>query len=238
VKSDAELLESAHQGDANAFAALCERHRARVWRTVTSVTRRTSDAEDLAQEVFIKAFVGLKSYRGEASFSSWLTRIALNTAHDYQKSAWKRRVFFWQNGEQPDTISEIAPSLEEEIAQRARQKRVRAAVSALGEKERVPIWLIYFEEYSLAEVARLEGLPESTVRSRVKVGLKHLQLKLADLEMPEESLPWHNSENSGHSEQYNTVKNIKISSKNNEKTINRERSGDAFNGFLAVATKK
>jgi RNA polymerase sigma-70 factor, ECF subfamily len=193
VKSDAELLESARQGDATAFAALCERHRSRIWRTVTSVTRRTSDAEDLAQEVFIKAFVGLKSYRGEASFSSWLTRIALNTAHDYQKSAWKRRVLFWQNGEQPDVTNDLAPSLEEEVSQLARQKRVRAAVSALGEKERVPIWLIYFEEYSLAEVARLEGLPESTVRSRVKVGLKRLQTDLGDLEIPEENMPWHSS---------------------------------------------
>jgi RNA polymerase sigma-70 factor (ECF subfamily) len=193
VKSDEELLKLARGGDVHAFATLCERHRLRVWRTVTSVTHRTADAEDLTQEVFIRAFSGLTTYRGEASFSAWLTRIALNAAHDYCKSAWKRRVLFWQEGDRPDQIDESLLPLHEEVSQRALQQRVRKAVASLNARERTPIWLIYFEEHSLAEVARLEGLPESTVRSRMKAGLKRLQAELADLETPEGDLPWRSS---------------------------------------------
>lgn len=180
VMTENELLERARNGDTDAFAQLCEAHRGRIWRTVSSVTRRRADAEDLAQETLIKAWQALGSYRGEASLGSWLTRIALNAAHDHQKSAWMRRVCFWRD-DRPDEPDGTL-SLPEQTARREQQRLVRAAVAGLGEKERTPIHLIYFEEYSLAEVARLEGVPESTIRSRVKVGLKRLAGKLSELE--------------------------------------------------------
>jgi len=175
-----DLLSRAKQGDPDAFAALCEPHRARLWRTVSSVARRRVDAEDLAQEALIKAFQALKGYRGEASFGAWLTRIALNTAHDHQKSAWLRKVCFWKD-DRPEEPDGAAP-LHEQAELAERQRRVRAAVATLPEKERTPLHLVYFEEYSIAEVARLEGVPESTIRSRIKSGLKKLTGPLADLE--------------------------------------------------------
>lgn len=178
--TETELLERARKGDTEAFALLCEAHRGRIWRTVSSVTRRKADAEDLAQETLIKAWQAIGSYRGEASLGSWLTRIALNAAHDHQKSAWMRRVCFWKD-DRPDE-PDGALSLPEQTARREQQRQVRAAVASLGEKERTPIHLIYFEEYSIAEVARLEGVPESTIRSRVKVGLKRLSGKLQEVE--------------------------------------------------------
>jgi RNA polymerase sigma-70 factor (ECF subfamily) len=151
---------------------------------VLSVTRRSVDADDLAQETIVKAYRSLGAYRGDAPFSAWLCRIALNTAHDHQKSAWKRRVLLWdhhESGERPDEPDLRAPMPADETLLRERQRLVRAAVAQLAERERVPIWLIYFEEYSLAEVARLEGVPESTIRSRVKAGLKRLQSRLGEL---------------------------------------------------------
>jgi RNA polymerase sigma-70 factor, ECF subfamily len=180
--SDDELLRRARGGEPEAFAALCERHRGRVWRAVSSVAPCSADAEDLAQDVFLRAYTGLSSYRGEASFSSWLTRIALNRAADYYKSAWCRRVFFWQTGTPPEQEDTSVLALSDEVMQRQQREMVRRAVAGLGVRERVPIWMIYFEEYSLAEVARLEQLPESTVRSRVKKGLRQLQLSLSDIE--------------------------------------------------------
>jgi RNA polymerase sigma-70 factor, ECF subfamily len=177
------LVQRARGGDSEAFSRLCEQHRRRVWHTVASVTRRPADADDLAQEAIVKAYRSLAAYRGDAPFSAWLCRIALNAAHDHQKSAWKRKVLFWHqhpSGDRPDEADENALSLDDEALLRDRQRRVRAAVAELGERERAPIWLIYFEEYSLAEVARLEGVPESTIRSRVKAGLRRLQTRLGD----------------------------------------------------------
>ncbi|MGC4044491.1 MAG: RNA polymerase sigma factor [Armatimonas sp.] len=178
------LVQRARGGDNDAFARLCEQHRRRVWHTVASVTRRPADADDLAQEAIVKAYKSLGAYRGDAPFSAWLCRIALNAAHDHQKSAWKRKVLFWHqhpSGDRPDEPDDSALSLDDEALLRDRQRRVRAAVAELNERERSPIWLIYFEEYSLAEVARLEGVPESTIRSRVKAGLRRLQTRLGDL---------------------------------------------------------
>ena len=183
MMSEIELLERAKTGDADAFTRLCEAHRGRIWRTVSSVAKRKSDAEDLAQETLLKAWQAIGSYRGEASLGSWLTRIALNTAHDHVKSAWMRRVQFWKD-DRPEEPDGSAP-LHEQTERAETQRKVRAAVAKLGEKERTPIHLIYFEEYSIAEVARLENVPESTIRSRVKVGLKRLSGALRELGEPE-----------------------------------------------------
>jgi len=187
------LLARARRGDSSAFAHLCEKYRQRVWRVVATVTRGGADTDDLAQEAIVRAWCAFGSYRGEASFESWLCRIALNAAHDYYRSAWRRRVFLWdrrssgsdENNNDSSDWSErepaLSPSPHSEAERREVQQRIRTAVATLNARERVPIWLIYFEEFSLAEVARLEKIPESTVRSRVRAGLKRLERVLGDL---------------------------------------------------------
>ena len=181
------LLARARNGDADAFAALCETHRRRVWRVVSTVTRNGSEAEDLAQEAIVRAWTAFQKYRGEAAFETWLCRIALNAAHDHQRSAWKRRVWLFSgrpenNGAEPSALpGAILPGPHEDAERREAQRRIRAAVAQLKKPERVPIWMIYFEEFSLADVARLEGIAESTIRSRVKAGLKRLERVLNDL---------------------------------------------------------
>lgn len=78
--SDAELVELARQGGENAIRTLIERNNQRLFRAARSVLRNDSEAEDVVQETYVKAFTALASFRGEASFSTWLTRIALNEA--------------------------------------------------------------------------------------------------------------------------------------------------------------
>lgn len=181
------LIARALAGNASAFARLCDRHRRRVWRIVASVVA-PADVDDLAQEAVVRAYCCLHTYRAEAPFASWLCRIALNVAHDHQRSAWKRRVQLWPpswlppGGGAPGGGAPEVTSPEREADQRDLQRRVRAAVANLPARERVPVWLVYFEEFSLAEVARLENVPESTLRSRVRAGLRRLEQTLpADL---------------------------------------------------------
>lgn len=180
---EADLVTRARDGDAAAFVQLCEQHRTRVWRIVSSVAPG-ADGEDLAQEAILRAYRGLKRYQGEAPFAAWLCRIAVNVAHDHLRSAWRRRVTLCERVP-ADTVA--APEHPEGLAERRElQRRVRQAVAGLPENQRVPIWLHYFEGFSLAEVARLEQTPEATVRSRVKAGLKRLSLSLRDLVPPPE----------------------------------------------------
>ena len=92
-ESDPEvvLVSEAQAGDHRAFVSLCEQHRGKIWRIAASVARGP-DAEDLAQEAVVRAYRALGTYLGHAPFGAWFCRIALNVAHDYQRSAWRRRV--------------------------------------------------------------------------------------------------------------------------------------------------
>lgn len=189
--ANARLLTLARSGDGQAFARLCENHRSRVWRAVAGVTRGGADTDDLAQEAIVRAWSAFKTYRADAPFEAWLCRIAVNCAHDYHRSAWKRRVLLWERAGHTGESSTPEPtdpalSPHGEAERRETQRKVRQAVTTLKEKERTPIWMLYFEEFSIAEVARLEGVPESTIRSRVKVGLKRLERTLGDLDLEKE----------------------------------------------------
>ncbi len=176
--TDGELVSRAIQDDSRAFGELCNRHRRRVWRVISAVTQGP-ETEDLAQEAFVRAFRSLRSYRGESSFEAWITRIAVNAAHDYHRSAWKRKVLPWLRSE--DEVDEGAEPLSETVARRDSQRSVRLAVAKLPHRQRVPIWLHYFEEFTVAEIARLEDTAESTIRSRILAGMKGLERSLEHL---------------------------------------------------------
>jgi RNA polymerase sigma-70 factor (ECF subfamily) len=176
-RTESELIHRALAGDANAFAALCDQYRRRVWRVAASVARGP-DVDDLAQETVIRAFCSLNSYRFEAPFQAWLCRIALNLAHDYQRSAWKRRVVVAENV----VLHEDHEGIAEEAERREIARQVRQAVARLPEKQRSPIWLHYFEEFSAADIARLERTAESTIRFRIKAGLARLERLLVEFE--------------------------------------------------------
>ncbi len=182
------LVRRAQAGDAEAFAALCDRSRKRVWCIIASIAKGP-DVDDLAQDAIVRAWCALHSYRGEASFEAWLCRIALNAAHDYQRSAWKRRVLFWSEDNHEIAVTaemhlrggDCTEPLHDEVARREMQRRIRKAVASLPAHQRDPIWLHYFEGFTLAEVARLEEISESTLRSRVQAGLKRLSRSLQDV---------------------------------------------------------
>lgn len=178
LENERELVADARRGDADAFITLCEAHRTRVWRVVASVAYG-DDRDELAQETIVRAFSGLKSYRGDAPFAAWICRIALNAAHDYQKSAWRRRVVSLSYAECMSAEGGPGQAAEE----RELQRRIRQSVAALPSAQRIPIWLRYFEEFSIVEIARLERSTESTIRSRIQAGLKRLEASLGDMEL-------------------------------------------------------
>lgn len=174
------LLERARSKDRDAFLALVQPHQARIWTIIRTVTQSRADAEDLAQDVHIKAFLALPRYSGDTTLlGAWLARIAVNTAHDWQRSGWIRRVLRGGDDALPERVApQSDPALLVEQAEQRR--RLRAAVVRLPERQRVPLHLVYFEGCTIAEAARLEGVAETTLRSRMEAGLRRLERSLGE----------------------------------------------------------
>jgi RNA polymerase sigma-70 factor (ECF subfamily) len=177
IQPDSELVALAAGGDRDAFAALCRRHQARLWR-ITAGVARGADAEDLAQEAIVRAWCAIDSCRSASSFEAWLCRIAVNAAYDYHRSAWRRRVVFTGSSDIEVVSSE---NMVQDAERREVARKLRRAVAALPQNQCVPIWMHYFEQFSVAEIAELEQVAESTVRSRIQVGMRRLRNALDDL---------------------------------------------------------
>src|SRR5579872_5192707 len=95
-----EWIKRAQQGEAEAFGPLIEKHQQRVFSLAYHLVRRRDEVEDLAQEIFIKAFRAIRSYNFQSSFATWLSRIATNHCYDYLRHERASRVsFYWQMGE-------------------------------------------------------------------------------------------------------------------------------------------
>ncbi|MGD8238991.1 MAG: sigma-70 family RNA polymerase sigma factor [Armatimonadota bacterium] len=172
---DVALVQRAKQGDVEAFTRLAARYKDRIYNYVARVCGDRSEAEDLTQEVFIRAFVAMRRFRGTATFQTWLYKIATNMALDALRR--KRRAG-------PPALSLDAPIETEEspvqreladtskdphetAAARELQDEVRQAITGLSEKLRLVIVLFDIQGLSYEEIADVLGLPLGTVKSRL-----------------------------------------------------------------------
>ena len=100
VAQETQWIRRAQRGDSEAFGPLVQKHQQRVFSLVYHLVRRRDEVEDLVQEIFIKAFRAVRSFNFQASFATWLSRIATNHCYDYLRHERASRVsFFWQMGE-------------------------------------------------------------------------------------------------------------------------------------------
>ncbi|MCH5287862.1 MAG: sigma-70 family RNA polymerase sigma factor [Christensenellaceae bacterium] len=126
-------------------------------------------AEDAVQETFIKAYKGLASFRGDCGEKTWLTRIAVNTCRDMQRSGWFRHV---DRRVSPDMMPDEASSPDgtsEELAE---------AIVALPVKYREVVLLRYYQDMTIREIAQALGIAQSSVFSRLKRAEKKLRITL------------------------------------------------------------
>ncbi len=165
---ESALVARAVKGEAEAFQVLVERHQERVFSLVRHYTRHPAEAEDLAQETFLKAFRRLDSFQGQASFSTWLHRIAVNTCLDFLKRKGRSPV---AAVEDPEAVGQSAPV--RVSAPHARLEREEIArvthlvLEDLPEIFRTVLVLREFEGHSYQEIADLVGVSIGTVESRL-----------------------------------------------------------------------
>ena len=168
--SDARLLEQARGGDRGAFDELVRRHFAEVYGLLHRLVGNHEDAEDLAQETFVRAYRSLGLYRGEGVFAAWLGRIAVHLARDHHRSRSRQvRTLALELVE-----AEPAARRSGELSQRELVRRVGEAVAALPPGLRAALVLRVLEGRDYEDVARSTGLKPGTVRTQVMKARRHL----------------------------------------------------------------
>ncbi|MCC7417451.1 MAG: sigma-70 family RNA polymerase sigma factor [Acidobacteria bacterium] len=180
--TDEELVARSIRGDNESFNELILRWERPIYALAYRTIGREEDARDVCQETFLRAFRALPRFRGQAKFSSWLYRIALNLCRDFVRRERRRPVV--QPSDDVDLVelaaaAEPSESIEDLVARRDLTHAVERAMALLPEEQRTAIILKEYHELTFQEIADLVGCPLSTVKTRLYQGLSVLRRELA-----------------------------------------------------------
>lgn len=184
--AELQLIERARTGDLAAYDELVQRHQERIYGTIYHMTSNHEDANDLAQETFIKAFQALKSFKGGSSFYTWVYRIAVNKTLNFLKQRKNRQGMSLNdldfNAEHdPDLVALISHQTPRRDAALAElQKKLNEAMAKLSDDHRLAVTLHDVQGVAHEEIAQIMGCNVGTVRSRLFYARQQLQGYLAD----------------------------------------------------------
>lgn len=182
---EAVLIERSREGDQDAFRQLVERYQVAVHNLAYRMLGDPNDAEDAAQEIFMRIYRQLGRYDPSRKFSTWTLAIATNYCID-QLRRRRMQLVPLENIIPWARSREVGPE-GEAITQEARDD-VQRLIMRLPEKYRAPLVLRYFEELSCAEIAEVLGMPEGTVKTQIHRARKSLEKLLAEGEEPRNAL--------------------------------------------------
>jgi len=182
--SDEELVElarSAGEGDLRPFDRLVERHRGRVLANCRYLTRAAADSEDLAQEVFLKAFFALERFEGRSSFTTWLQRIKINHCLNYLDKQ-RRRPSVDIDDEQLHGRNElrVEPMAQRRMEALSQRERIAFILDSLSETLRVPLILRDADGASYGEIAERLDISLSAVKMRIKRAREEFRTRWLD----------------------------------------------------------
>jgi RNA polymerase sigma-70 factor (ECF subfamily) len=169
---DRELVRRAQADDKDAYEELVRRHQQRVLAVASGILRRHEDVEDIAQQVFVKAYFSLKRFDGRAAFSTWLYRITLNECWDLLRKK-KVRPLLYESDLSEEQAQRVASAENSEgagpdIRQRLEtQQRVERLLAGLDERDRLMLMLKEVQGFSIEEIAEVLELNANTVKVRL-----------------------------------------------------------------------
>ena len=180
--TDEELVARSIRCDADSLNELILRWERPIYALAYRQIGREEDARDVCQETFLRAYRALSGFRGQAKFSSWLYRIALNLCRDWMRR--ERRAPVVQPPEDVDLFElaaarEPSETIEDLVARQYLSRAVERAMAALPEEQRTTIVLKEYHGLTFQEIADLVGCPLSTVQTRLYQGLTVLRRELA-----------------------------------------------------------
>jgi RNA polymerase sigma-70 factor, ECF subfamily len=179
-------IKQVKNGDQDAYSEIVEMYKDKVFQICYRMLGNIHEAEDIAQEAFIRAYINIDSYNIDRKFSTWLFRIATNLSIDRIR---KKKPDFHLDAEVTGTdgltmYSKISSDLalpEEELESMELQQSVQKEILKLPEKYRAVIVLKYIEELSLKEISEILNLPVSTIKTRIHRGREALRNQLKDI---------------------------------------------------------
>lgn len=182
---DAELIAAVLQGDTASFEPLVQKYLPRVFATARRYARRESEVEDIVQEVWLKSFQKLSSFRGEAPFEHWLMRLTVRTCYDFLRGHQRNREtsFTELTGPETDWLDRFvaAPDHADENADGARLL-VQRLLEQLSPPARLVITLLEIEDRSVKEISKITGWSVSLVKVRAfraRAEMRKLVAKMA-----------------------------------------------------------
>jgi RNA polymerase sigma-70 factor (ECF subfamily) len=178
-QDERQIVEAARRGDHRAFEALVLKYQDRIFRLVQRLVSGADTVDDLAQEVFIRAYRSIGEFKGESSLYTWLYKIALNLCRNYYRTKGRRPVHE-ELGESTGAVGLESPdgSPEDEVFRREFWEQLRRGLDELPEEQREAVVFCDLEGMSYEEMAEVLGVPIGTVRSRIFRGRRALQRRL------------------------------------------------------------
>ena len=191
VRTDVQLMLDVKSGDEASFELLLHRYRTPLVNFLYRMVRNREQAEDLAQEVFIRVYRARADYVPSAKFTTWFFRIATNLAlnslrdNRYQKLEDSidapARIDSEDGDDRPLDVAEQHPNIEQHLVEDARVKMIRHAIDKLPEKQRAAVLLHKYEELDYAEIAKILSCSESALKSLLFRAYEALRVELAPL---------------------------------------------------------
>ena len=163
---DIDYISRVLDGDRNAYAYLVDKYKAMVFTLALQITGNRDEAEEVAQDAFIKAFRSLGSYRGKAKFSSWLYRIVYNASIS-QVRRNKQRMVSIEEASIPEELSVEGALNHQSLSLEERKKYLGLALDLLDPEERMLVILYYYEERDLDDIAEIAGITKSNTKVRL-----------------------------------------------------------------------
>ena len=185
MDADQELVARAASGSREAFDDLVRRHQVSIVSLAHALTNGSADAEDLAQEVFLRAWRSLRGFRGDSTFRTWLHRVAVNVIHSHHGRMSRLRRMFQPPSADPDAADPIEEAadpvnVESDVVMR---DAIDKALASLPEELRVAVTLRDVQGLDYREIASVLDVPMGTVESRIFRGRQRLKPLLEPLRL-------------------------------------------------------
>lgn len=177
-RDDDKRVLLAQKGSRRAFDTLVLEYTPRIFRLLYDLTGNYDDAKDLTQEAFLKAYMNIEKFRGEAKFSTWLYRIAYNVAVDFKRKDGKMLKTDWKSQGKSASLMSYDPS--ETGVYSGRKEAIDAALQKLTPSQRTAVVLNYYHGFRMREIGEILGCSESTARVHLFRALRRLKDELKD----------------------------------------------------------